>query len=199
MPRVTRRRALGRTLAWTVGLVAAGRVHVAGRQGLDQFMASPPCKDEKLTPVVPPQPAFVPDAPARTSLIEPGATGSRVVIAGHVIGLRCGRIKGARVDFWQPDQTGAYGARGSRWRGYQMTDADGRYRLETVAPGAPPGRARHFSARVEPLGKPALTTALYFPGDPGNDRDKYFAPQLVLRAVAGAPPGTYAFDFILDL
>jgi protocatechuate 3,4-dioxygenase beta subunit len=198
MPRVTRRRALGRALAWTAGLVAARPLTLAGQQGLDQFLASPPCKDEKLTPAVP-QPAFVPDAPKRTSLVEPGAPGSRIVVSGSVIGLKCGRIKGARVDFWQPDASGAYPAGGTRWRGHQITDAEGRYRLETVVPGAPPGRARHLSARVEPPGKPPLTTALYFPGDAANNRDKHFAPQLAMRAVAGAPAGTFAFDFILDL
>lgn len=199
MPPVTRRRALSQALAWA-GAFGAVRTLQAGRQqGLDQFVNAPPCKDEKLTPAVAPQAAFAPGAPARTSLIEPGAAGARVVLTGYVIGLKCGRIKGARVDFWQADAAGAYPASGPRLRGHQVTDADGKYRLETMRPGAPSGRARHLAARVEPPGKPALTTVLFFPGDPANAKDKSFQSQLVMREVGGAPAGTYAFDFILDL
>jgi len=198
MPPVTRRSALTRALTWAAGLAAVRVAHA--QQGLDQFMvAAPPCKDEKLTPTVPPQPAFKRDAPARTSLVEPGDTGPRVVVAGFVIGLKCGRIKGARVDFWQPDAAGVYPASGARLRGHQLTDGEGKFKLETIQPGVLPGRGRHLSARVEPPGKPPLTTALYFPGDKPNPQDKFFAPNLVMRAVAGAPAGTYAFDFVLDL
>jgi protocatechuate 3,4-dioxygenase beta subunit len=195
MPRVTRRRALSQALAWAGALGAVRTLNAGAQQSLDQFLTAPPCKDEKLTPAVAPQPAYAPGAPGRTSLVEPGAAGTRVVVTGHVIGLKCGRIKGARVDFWQADAAGAYPATGPL-RGHQLTDADGKYRLETIRPGAAAGRARHLSARVEPPGKPALTTVLFFPGDPANAGDKRFQPQLVMKELAG---GTYSFDFILDL
>ena len=197
MPLVTRRRALRQVLIWT-GAISFVRTVRADQRGLDQFVTSPPCKDEKLTPAVPPQPAFVSTAPARTSLIDQGMTGPRVVVTGHVIGLKCGRIKGARVDVWQAGPKGE-NPPAPMLRGHQITDAEGRYRLETIRPGVPAGRARHLSARVEPPGKPALTTVLFFPGDPANEKDKTFQPQLVMREVAGAGPGSYAFDFILDL
>lgn len=199
MPPVTRRRALSQALACLGAFGVVRTLEAGGPQGLDRFVDAPPCKDEKLTPAVAPQPAFAPGAPARTSLLEEGATGPRVVLTGHVIGLKCGRIKGARVDFWQADAAGAYPASGPRLRGHQLTDAEGKYRLETIRPGAPAGRARQLAARVEPPGKPALTTVLFFPGDPANAKDKSFQPQLVMREVGGAPAGTYAFDFILDL
>jgi protocatechuate 3,4-dioxygenase beta subunit len=186
-------------LAWAGALGAVRALRAGEHQSLDQFLTSPPCKDEKLTPAAAPQPAFSAGAPARTSLLEQGLTGPRVVLTGHVIGLKCGRIKGARVDFWHADAGGAYPTNGSRLRGHQLTDAEGRYRLETIRPGAPAGRARHLSARVEPPGKPALTTVLFFPGDPANAKDKRFQPTLVMREVTGAAPGTYAFDFVLDL
>jgi len=202
MPRVSRRFVLGQSLVWAAGLGTARALKSsdgADQRGLDQFVTSPPCKDEKLTPVVAPRPAFAPDAPRRTSLVEPGAAGSRVVISGHVIGLKCGRIKGARVDFWHPDATGAYASSGKRFRGYQLTDAEGRYRLETIRPGTAMGRAPHVSVRVEPPGKPALTTVIFFPGDPANASDTSFVPALAMREVAGGAARTYAFDFILDL
>lgn len=200
MPTLTRRRALTRGLAWAAGLVAARGVHAAQQRGLDQFlMPAPPCKDDKLTPAVAPDPPFRPDAPVRTSLLEPGVGGQRVLLSGFVIGLACGRIKGARVDFWQADAAGAYDRAGARLRGRQTSDAEGRYRLETVLPGPTPGRARRLSARVEPAGKPALVTELFFPDDPGNARDTLFKPALAMRPVPGAPAGTYAFDFVFDL
>jgi protocatechuate 3,4-dioxygenase beta subunit len=193
MSRLTRRRLLSRSLALGAGIMTAGKY-----QSLDQFLL-PPCKDDTLTPLVPATPAFKPDAVLRTSLIEPGMTGSRIVLTGFVVGLKCGRIKGARVDFWQAEASGAYPQTGSRLRGRQATDAEGRYRLETVMPGAPQGRARHLSARVEPPGKPALTTELFFPDEPANAHDKIFKPTLVMKKVAGAPAGTFAYDFVLDL
>ncbi len=198
MPPLTRRRALASGLAWAAGLAATRAVHAAQQRGLDQFLlAEPSCKDDKLTPAVAPDPPFRPDAPARMSLLEPGVGGQRVVVSGFVIGLTCGRIKAARVDFWQADSSGAFDRTGARLRGRQTTDAQGRYRLETVLPGPTPGRARRLSARVEPPGKPALVTELFFPDDPGNARDKLFKPALAMRPVAGSP-GTFAFDFVFD-
>ncbi len=202
MPRASRRQALAHGLAWMAGIGAVRVVHGRSQRGLDQFLAPvPPCKDDKVTPAVSPDAAYRPEAPARTSLAGPRGAGERVVVAGYVIGVKCGRIKGARVDFWQADASGAYPKTGFDLRGHQITDAEGRYRLETVRPGATPGRARHLVARVEPPGQPALTTALYFPDDPDHDRDRFFTPSLLMRPVGGAPPGTsaYAFDFILDL
>ena len=199
MPRVTRRGALVHLLSWTAGLAAVRIARGQGRQGLDQFLQAPPCKDEKLTPSVAVDPPFRSDAPMRTSLVEPGMTGPRMRLSGYVIGLKCGRIKGARVDFWQADAAGVVPQKGVRGRGRQLTDAEGRFTLETVMPGAPAGRARRLSARVEPPGKPALTTVLFFPGDPAAAKEKAFAPSLVMRRVVGVKPDTYAFDFVLDL
>jgi protocatechuate 3,4-dioxygenase beta subunit len=199
MPPLTRRRVITHGLAWAAGLAAARAVGAAQQRGLDQFLLqAPPCKDDKLTPAVAVDPPFRPDAPARTSLLEPGVGGRRVVLSGFVIGLTCGRIKGARVDFWQADAAGVFDRAGARLRGRQTTDAEGRYRLETILPGPTPGRARRISARVEPPGKPALVTELFFPDEAGNARDKFFKPALAMRPVAGSP-GTYAFDFVFDL
>ena len=41
--------------------------------------------------------------------------------------------------------------------GHQFTDADGRYRLETVVPGLYPGRTRHIHVKVQAKGGPVLT------------------------------------------
>ena len=186
-------------LAWgaaACGLLGAVRVFGAQR-GLEQFtVPAPPCKEEDLTPAVAPSAAFRANAPARTSLVEPGMAGKRMALAGYVIGLKCGRVKDVCLDFWQADAGGAYDARGFRLRGHQLTDAEGRYRLDTIVPG-PSGGARHINVRILPPGRPALVTRLYFPDDPATGKDKVFAPKLAMKP--GAGPEAYTFDIVLDM
>jgi protocatechuate 3,4-dioxygenase beta subunit len=178
--------------AWT-------RVSGAAQRGLDQFMVpAPPCKEEDLTPAVPAGPDYKANAPARTSLLEPGMTGRKIAVSGYVIGLTCGRVKGARVEFWQADAAGAYDSRGFRLRGHQMTDADGRYTLETIVPGATVGGARHINARIVPPGKPALTTRMYFPDEAANAKDPAFSPKLSMKRAPGSAEA-YTFDFVLNI
>ena len=105
-------------------------------QGLDKFtIPTVACKDEKPTPGVADDKTFRPGAPQRTRLADAGTPGQKLVLTGTVKGVVCGPIKGARVDFWQADARGVYDATGFRLRGYQMTDANGQYRLETIVPG----------------------------------------------------------------
>ncbi len=144
-------------------------------------------------------PYFKANSPARVSLFEPGVTGTKMVIEGSVLTTDCKPIARARLDFWQADAEGRYDNAGYRLRGHQFTDDAGRYRLETVVPGQYPGRTRHIHVKVQAPGQPALTTQLYFPGEPGNQRDAIFNPGLVMQ-VRDADGGKLAvFDFILDL
>src|SRR5204862_188663 len=69
---------------------------------------------------------------------------------------------------------------GFRLRGHQLTDAEGRYRLETILPGVYPGRTRHIHVKAQAPSRPALTTQLYFPGEAGNARDGIFDPELLV-------------------
>jgi protocatechuate 3,4-dioxygenase beta subunit len=152
--------------------------------------------------VTPPQtagPFYKPRSPERKSLLEPGTQGTRIVLEGNVRSTKCKPVQGALVDFWQADGNGAYDNAGYRLRGHQFVDNAGRYRLETVVPGVYPGRTRHFHVRVQAPNRPALTTQLYFPGEPQNKRDSIFNPKLVvtLRGSAGAQAA--GFDFVLDL
>ena len=66
-------------------------------------------------------------------------------------------------------------------------------------PGLYPGRTRHIHVVVAAPRGPALTTQLYFPGEPANRRDGIFVSELVmkLRDEPGAKHG--AFDFVLDI
>jgi protocatechuate 3,4-dioxygenase beta subunit len=102
------------------------------------------------------------------------------------------------VDFWQADDRGEYDNAGYRLRGHQFTDDAGRYRLETIVPGHYPGRTRHLHVRVQAPNGPVLTTQLYFPDEPANQRDGIFTPELVMK-VRDVDAGKLAtFDFVLQ-
>src|SRR5262249_45341018 len=111
-------------------------------QGLDAFgVSAPPCKDDAPTPSRGPDTTFKAGSPERTSLVDPATSGVPLDLAGTVIGLTCGRIKGARIDIWQADARGIYDTAGFRFRGHQLTNADGQYHFATIVPGAAVGRA----------------------------------------------------------
>jgi protocatechuate 3,4-dioxygenase beta subunit len=100
----------------------------------------------------------------------------------------------ALLDFWHADESGDYDNQGFRYRGHQFTDAEGRYRLETIVPAEYPGRARHIHVKVQRPGGRILTTQLYFPNNPTNERDGIFQPELVMRM---ATRGQGLFDFLV--
>ena len=155
------------------------------------------CGAGRPTPAQTAGPYWKPASPERATLLEPGMAGTRLVIEGAVLGPDCRPVPRARLDFWQADARGRYDNAGHTLRGHQLTDAEGRYRLETVLPGLYPGRTRHIHVTVEAPSRPALTTQLYFPGEPVNQRDGIFDPALVvsLREAEGGQRGR--FDFVL--
>ena len=136
-------------------------------------------------------PFFKPSSPQRTSLVERGP--ATLVVTGRVLSKDCQPLANALLDFWHVDEEGAYDNQGFRYRGHQFTDAEGRYRLETILPAEYPGRARHIHVKVQPPGGRILTTQLYFPYQPGNARDGLFRPELAMR-MQGMKAG--AFDFV---
>ena len=140
-------------------------------------------------------PFFTPNSPLRGSLLESGSKGERMVLAGQVLSRDCKPVPNALVDLWHADEQGEYDNRGYRYRGHQFTDAQGRYRFETIVPALYPGRARHYHVKVQPKGGRLLTTQLYFPGDPGNRRDGLYRPELELKT---AKKGEGAFDFVVE-
>ena len=174
------------------GLVSAGR----------ELTPTPMCGDDDDDDPTPSQtegPFFTPRSPQRTSLRETGVTGTRFVVTGMVLTRSCRPVSGALVDFWQADDEGEYDNEGYRLRGHQFTDAQGRYRLNTVVPGLYPGRTRHIHVKVQAPRRPVLTTQLYFPGEARNARDGIFHPELLMK-VAESPDGRAGlFNFVLDL
>ncbi len=137
-------------------------------------------------------PFFKPQSPQRNALIEGRA--ATLLVTGRVLGPDCKPVAQAMLDFWHADEKGRYDNQGFRYRGHQVTDAEGRYRLETIVPAEYPGRARHIHVKVQRPGGRILTTQLYFPNNPGNEADSLFAPELVMQM---ATRGQGLFDFVV--
>jgi protocatechuate 3,4-dioxygenase beta subunit len=171
----------------------------AAAQGL-RIEPTPACGEGgQPTPTQTEGPYFKPSSPLRASLLEPGLSGARIVVEGSALSTDCQPIPRALVDFWQADAQGRYDNAGFRLRGHQFTDDAGRYRLESVVPGLYPGRTRHFHVKVQAPNQRVLTTQLYFPGEPVNQRDFIFNPALVMK-VRDVEGGKLAsFDFVLDV
>ncbi|MDR7555146.1 MAG: hypothetical protein QN157_06005 [Armatimonadota bacterium] len=203
--RPTRRAFLQRSAVAPVLGALAGAIWqvTGGRLGaLAQPVAlqpTPPCPDaDDVTPPQTAGPFYKPSSPRRSSLLEPGVTGTRLVLSGRVVTTACRPVAGALLDFWQADDSGRYDNAGFRLRGHQIADEAGRYRLETIVPGAYAGRTRHIHVRVAAPDGPVLTTQLYFPDEPRNQTDFLFDRRLVMRVRDASGGKVATFDFVLD-
>jgi protocatechuate 3,4-dioxygenase beta subunit len=144
-----------------------------------------------ITPRQTEGPFFTPQSPQRHALAEGRAT---LLVTGRVLSRDCKPMANALLDFWHADEKGDYDNQGFRYRGHQFTDAEGRYRLETIVPAEYPGRARHIHVKVQPPGGRVLTTQLYFPNQERNEADGLFRPELVMQMKTRSV-GT--FDFVV--
>ena len=194
------RRYLLRAVPLIVGLGAVRGVYAASP---DTLAPTPACGKSSPTPPVTEGPYFTRNSPERASLLEAGVPGEPMVLIGRVLSTACTPVAHALLDFWQADGDGQYDNRGYRLRGHQFTDAEGRFRLETVVPGLYAGRARHLHMKVQAPAKSILTTQLFFPGERGNARDSMFMPALLMDIVesSGAESGgrkSARFDFVVN-
>jgi protocatechuate 3,4-dioxygenase beta subunit len=177
---------------------AAPATTAAGAAGT--LAPTPACDDgDEPTLAQTEGPYFTPNSPQRASLLEAGMGGRRLVVTGTVLTTDCRPVRRALLDFWQADDAGRYDNQGYRLRGHQFSDARGAWRLETIVPGLYTGRTRHIHVKAQAPDGPVLTTQLYFPGEPENERDGIFSPELLLgdvRDAGGARRG--AFTFVLE-
>jgi protocatechuate 3,4-dioxygenase beta subunit len=139
-------------------------------------------------------PFFKPNSPERRSLLETSFGGEKIILTGVVLSRACKPVPKALLDFWQADDAGEYDNRGFRYRGHQFSDAEGRFRLETIVPAVYPGRTRHIHVKVQAPGRSVLTTQIYFPGEPANRRDSPYREELAMRKGAGEG----RFDFVIE-
>jgi protocatechuate 3,4-dioxygenase beta subunit len=162
----------------------------------DELKPTQSCADtHDATPRQMEGPFFKPRSPERSSLLDAGVQGTRIVLTGVVWSTRCRPVPGALLDFWQCDNKGDYDNRGNTLRGHQFSDAQGRYQLQTIVPGLYPGRTRHIHVKVQAPNQPILTTQLYFPDEPQNAQDFLFQPALLI----GLSGEQGRFDFVLKL
>jgi protocatechuate 3,4-dioxygenase beta subunit len=190
----TRRAVLG------AGLFAAGSlVRIDGGVAQAPLPATPACHDgDEATLRQTEGPFFKPSSPERAELIEKGMAGQPIELVGFVLSRACKPLAGALLDFWQADDKGRYDNSGFRLRGHQFSDAEGRYRLRSIVPGAYVGRTRHIHVRVQPRGGRVLTTQLYFPGEPKNRSDGLFRSELLMRTTRNEGWLAGRFDFVVD-
>jgi protocatechuate 3,4-dioxygenase beta subunit len=59
------------------------------------------------------------------------------------------------------------------------------------------GRTRHIHFKVQRPGERVLTTQLFFPGEPGNESDYQFTPQLLLEIEKIASERLGRYDFVI--
>ncbi len=165
-------------------------------EAADSQQPSVDCTALTVTPAQTEGPYYTPNTPQRSSLLEDGVQGTRLLVTGYVVDSECTPIAGALLDFWQADGSGQYDNHGYTLRGHQYTDEQGRYALETVVPGLYPGRTSHIHVKVQAPGGPVLTTQLYFPDEPRNARDAIFSPSLLLQDVQQQGDGNLTATFI---
>jgi len=137
-------------------------------------------------------------SPHRASLIEPGITGTPLLLTGRVTNEHGKPIPGAVVDFWQSDDVGNYDMVGDLLRGHVFTDADGTYQIETIVPACyEPREARHIHVKIQGVSRP-YTTQLYFSDDENRVKDNYYMRELEVQMEElpnGSKKGTY--DFVI--
>jgi protocatechuate 3,4-dioxygenase beta subunit len=181
--------------AWLAGPMVLAGIGTGQAQPLD---ATPACDSgDAPTPPQTAGPFYTPGTPRKQNFRGDG-NGRPVTLFGFVVDRNCRPQAGVTVDFWHADDAGTYDNRGYRFRGHQVSDADGRYMFETILPGEYPGRTRHYHALVASSGGTRLVTQLYFPGDPGNARDFLFDSRLLVELTNAADGALARFDFVID-
>jgi protocatechuate 3,4-dioxygenase beta subunit len=154
-------------------------------------------------------PYYRASAPFRSDLTEAGMVGTRITVSGRVLDADCAPIAGALLDIWQADDEGDYDNDGNDdpppgtfvLRGRLNADDSGNYQFHTIIPGhylnGAQYRPAHLHIKVSAPGFVELTTQLYFEGDPYNDIDPWYLPELLLLLADMGDEKVSTFDFVL--
>jgi protocatechuate 3,4-dioxygenase beta subunit len=142
-------------------------------------------------------PYYKAGAPQRTALRAASTVGTPLVLTGYVVNASCQPIGNAKLDFWQADGAGNYDNSGYNLRGWQLSDANGGYRLETVIPGLYPGRTEHIHVKLTVNGK-TFTSQLFFPGVAQNEGDSIYSPRMLVKLDTSTSPATATFTFVVN-
>ena len=109
------------------------------------------------------------------------AIGDVTHLSGKILDSSGSPLRGALVEIWQVDNTGAYvhsqgspnGKRDKNFQGFGrfLTGASGEYYFRTIKPVKYPGRTPHIHFAVKTKGQRKFTTQCYIKGEPQNERD----------------------------
>jgi protocatechuate 3,4-dioxygenase beta subunit len=187
------------------GTLALGALSAAGIWPKRSLAGDAPltlaCRDEHQEQATLPSvtgPYFKPNSPERGDFIDAKSGGHLITLEGRVLSRSCQPVARALLDLWHADQDGRYDEHGFRHRGHVFSDAQGRYRFHTIEPAVYPGRTRHFHFKVQAPGRSVLTTQLFFPGEPRNQTDSLFRPQLLMNISDTPTLMSAQFDFVVD-
>ena len=162
---------------------------------------TPSCRDEHQAQATIPSatgPYFKPNSPERGNFIDAKSDGHLITLEGRVLSRSCQPVADVLLDLWHADQEGLYDEDGFRYRGHVYSDTQGRYSFHTIEPAVYAGRTRHFHFKVQARGRAVLTTQLFFPGEPRNQIDSLFRPQLLMRISDTPKLMSAQFDFVVD-
>jgi protocatechuate 3,4-dioxygenase alpha subunit len=158
------------------------------------------------------------EPPATASLVSGDTAGTRIVLEGTVIDGARKAVPDALVEMWQADAGGRYRHRAdsqcdhadAAFAGYGRvaTDGEGRFRFETIRPGAvkgPGGRLQAPHVLLAVLAPGIITrywTRAYFDDEPANAVDgvlQLVPPErretLIARSLSAQ---NYRFDLVLQ-
>jgi len=158
---------------------------------------TPACGNDAATPKQTAGPYYKPASPQRHDLRSGITGGEPIDLAGHVLDTRCRPMAGVIVEIWHADNAGNYDNSGFQLRGWQRTDASGRWAFETLIPRFYSLRTAHYHFRLQPPDGRALVTQLYFPDHPRNKGDRIYDPRLVMRLERTGRSQVGRFDFVL--
>jgi catechol 1,2-dioxygenase len=172
-------------------------------------------------------PFYLPDMPMLEAPYvlprRPDEPGDVLVFSGTVTATDGTPLAGALVDVWQDNGIGEYshfhpGVPEHNLRGRLLTDAEGRFELETILPvaysiptdgavgqllaalGRDAFRPAHVHFKVTHETASPLTTQIYFAGDRWLDDDVVVGavkPELVTTVVWDGDRAACAYDFVL--
>jgi protocatechuate 3,4-dioxygenase beta subunit len=156
-----------------LGGLLAGATALGGWKVADEAGAGPAgVASGEIVCVLAPEategPFYVDDARVRRNITD-GRPGTPLTLRLKVVDASsCRAIRGASVDVWHCDASGAYSGTGSEaderfLRGVQRTDAKGVAVFRTIYPGWYPGRTVHVHVMVHIAGNVVHTGQLYFP------------------------------------
>ena len=181
-----------RKLLRTAAVLGAGVTLAPGRILLAQSVARRRTPGETMGPFYPVTRPLDQDADLTLLSGRSGRAQGKVIhLTGRVLNGKGEPVAGVRVEVWQANTHGRYAHPSdnnpapldANFQGFgvQVTDAEGRYRFKTIKPGPYPAdgswvRPPHIHFDV--TGKVnRLTTQMYFPGEPLNEKDRLLQRQ----------------------